>query len=88
LAGVVAHIEVSPIRLPSANPDGEVAVGMGQVHLFVEDVGRGALCGVEVVLEGVVRSPLELRLGVVAHDRIEGYLRLNELDGALQTGLF
>jgi hypothetical protein len=88
LACIFAHIEVGPIQPPSASSDGEVAVGMSEVHLFVEDVGCGALCGVEVVLEGVVRSPLELRLGVVAHDRIEGYLRLNEFDGALQTGLF
>ena len=47
---------------------------MGQVHLFVKDVGDCGKGGIVVMLEGVLRPPQKLFLVIVTHDHIDGLL--------------
>jgi hypothetical protein len=82
LACVEAQIEDGAIPFPSPCSQGVVAESMGQVHLFVEDVGSGGQRGVVVVFQAILRAPLKLLLVVVAHYRINGYLCFKDFESA------
>lgn len=88
LACVEAQIEEGPTHLSSARPDGEVAERMGQVHFFVEDIGSGGQRGIIVVLQAILRPPLKLFLVIVAHDRMDGYLRFGDFEPARIRAIF